>query len=497
MQRFQFEKIKINKAISLLLILISISIFYFFFIFTVDDAYIVLRYARNLAEKNELTFNSGEYVNALTSPLHVLICSFIYTIIGEDTLVVSKLFMALVTGFSALLFVKSFPNPIVKFYLLISILLSPFVVMWACGGLETLLLFFLISLILFLLKKYKMRSHFAISIICGLAFLVRFDSFLFSSAVMIYILMQDWKTKRQYGRILLLLFLSFILPLVWLSFSYSYFGDFFPSSFHTKAKTIFRRGNVYYFFQGLLLSGILLFYFWGLLGNTKQRIQAHFYSNWYLYASIIFIFFYSAFNAQVHMMFGYRLFLPFLPIFFYLTSELLDKVVKENKKTLFHAIRVSLVAFVLLQCLQAYHIYHYSLNGYSLVGEYRKIGIHDYQYNFIKIMEKQSKDLKIHIKKNNKFLKRNPSMFTFAEGFIPYQLNDLHIYGSLVSYGLYTRSKLKKSADYLHIVSPLHGEIKSQLESLMDQVQLISEYQVLFDGEYELFQVYYNPNPID
>ncbi len=44
-----------------------------FFAFTVEDAYIVSRYAANLANDGVLVFNQGERICALTSPLHSLV----------------------------------------------------------------------------------------------------------------------------------------------------------------------------------------------------------------------------------------------------------------------------------------------------------------------------------------------------------------------------------------------------------------------------------------
>ena len=41
--------------------------------FVADDAYIVGRYAANFAEGHGLVYNRGEYISALTSPLHALL----------------------------------------------------------------------------------------------------------------------------------------------------------------------------------------------------------------------------------------------------------------------------------------------------------------------------------------------------------------------------------------------------------------------------------------
>ena len=44
-----------------------------FYPFTVDDAFIVARYAVNARDLGEWVFNAGEHVSAMTSPLHGLV----------------------------------------------------------------------------------------------------------------------------------------------------------------------------------------------------------------------------------------------------------------------------------------------------------------------------------------------------------------------------------------------------------------------------------------
>src|SRR5688500_11031904 len=46
--------------------------------FTADDAYIAARYAENLVNHGELSFNLGEKINALTSPGYVVLQALMY-----------------------------------------------------------------------------------------------------------------------------------------------------------------------------------------------------------------------------------------------------------------------------------------------------------------------------------------------------------------------------------------------------------------------------------
>nr|MBC8437242.1 hypothetical protein [Planctomycetota bacterium] len=60
--------------------IVHCCLFAWFSSYTAEDAFIVYRYSENLIHGNGLVFNSGEYVSALTSPLHALIVSVLYGI---------------------------------------------------------------------------------------------------------------------------------------------------------------------------------------------------------------------------------------------------------------------------------------------------------------------------------------------------------------------------------------------------------------------------------
>ncbi|MGZ5304975.1 MAG: hypothetical protein ACXWDO_12730 [Bacteroidia bacterium] len=64
-----------------------------FFSFTADDGYILLRYAENFVHHGELSFNLGERINALTSPLHGVITVILSLLTGSYLLYAGKIFM--------------------------------------------------------------------------------------------------------------------------------------------------------------------------------------------------------------------------------------------------------------------------------------------------------------------------------------------------------------------------------------------------------------------
>jgi hypothetical protein len=56
------------------------------FAFTADDPFITLRYAANLVHGYGLTFNSGQYVQGFTSPLHIVVAVVAYVLPGGNPL---------------------------------------------------------------------------------------------------------------------------------------------------------------------------------------------------------------------------------------------------------------------------------------------------------------------------------------------------------------------------------------------------------------------------
>jgi hypothetical protein len=50
-------------------------------------------------------------------------------------------------------------------------------------------------------------------------------------------------------------------------------------------------------------------------------------------------------------------------------------------------------------------------------------------------------------------------------------------------------------ADYIHLVAPRQGEVDQQLPRPEGSYDLISSYEMFFDGSMQKFLVYYNPTP--
>jgi hypothetical protein len=50
-------------------------------------------------------------------------------------------------------------------------------------------------------------------------------------------------------------------------------------------------------------------------------------------------------------------------------------------------------------------------------------------------------------------------------------------------------------ADYIHILAPRQGQVHQQLPRSEDSYELVSSYEMFFDGSMQKFLVYYNPKP--
>ena len=167
-----------------------------YFTFTVDDAYIVLRYASNVWTQGELVFNPGERVTTLTSPLHALLTAVLYGAAGECALQVNKALMMMLVGVSAWLLIRGRRvDPLAVVLVLAIVFASPFIWMWAVEGLETMLVVCVITAIAGLYMSADRGGAFiAINVLAGVAFLARYDTVFF----VLPVLMGVWKLVPQW-----------------------------------------------------------------------------------------------------------------------------------------------------------------------------------------------------------------------------------------------------------------------------------------------------------
>jgi len=196
-----------------------------------DDSYIFYSYAKNIVNGQGYVFNSGERVNATTSPLYTLLLSSGYLFFRFLPFVTIPLighFISVISLFTLCWFLmQSFNSekdslfPFVLPLVFLTIPLLP-----AAIGMETFLTLMLATMCIYF---YVQDRLLATSLACSCAVLARPDMVLLVAVLVGY----DFIRYRRLPGIKLVT--VFLLPvLVWFTLSLVYFGDPLPTSLAAK-----------------------------------------------------------------------------------------------------------------------------------------------------------------------------------------------------------------------------------------------------------------------
>lgn len=489
----------------LLLVMVGISTV-FYFDFTAEDAYITYRYAENWVNTGSLVYNDGEPINAMTSPLHAILSSALFFVTG-NTVLSNKILSLILVLISALLVWYRYREHFHWQLLALILLISPCILLWTFGGLETPILLLLATITVILALRpapFSLILLCVIFLLAGLAFLTRYDSILFFLPLTIYA-----ASKAQAIKHIIIAFAgAAILPLTWLFVSIYYYGDLLPTSFYVKTpegdlwNLIFNGRYIasYLIFTGIIPAVALVFVLLVPKHRTVEVLYGHFKSNWWLYLGLSLEILYGLTMATTHMMFSFRFFVPYIPSTVVLVVNLLRQISETTRMDLStgkpaYLFTGLLVCLALFQLYQNVYTYNHSVNGISSIGEYRAVGIRDY-VSFIQILKQEAFDIQNHWEKINGDSSRRPRIITFAAGMLPYTYREAYIYEKLVSYRhCHQRYQQALHADYIHLVAPRQGEVVRQLPKPEDSYYLVSSYEMFFDGSMQKFLVYYNPTP--
>ena len=205
-----------------------------------DDAYITFRVVDNFLNGYGLTFNPDERVQAYTHPLWMLVLSAAYAVTSDlfyTTLAISYVFcaLALATVFRSL-------NALWRSALFLGLLLSSKAfVDYTSSGLEYPLSFLLLCI--FYTRFFSAPEAASVSprgligfgALASLAFLNRSDSILLYVGPLAYLAWIAWPVHRL--RLATLFAIAFSPVVVWLLFSYVYYGFPFPNTYYAKVAT--------------------------------------------------------------------------------------------------------------------------------------------------------------------------------------------------------------------------------------------------------------------
>ena len=475
--------------------------------FTAEDAFITYRYAENWINIGSLVYNQGEPINAMTSPFHAILSAALFWVTGNTVLSNKVVAIILVLVSALIVWNHSRNHPQWQVFALVLVLLPPSILLWTFGGLETPLLLFLVTVTVSLAYReppYDFGMVCAVFLLAVLGVLTRYDSILFFVPLTVYVALNARSLK--YAAIAFIgagfLFLS------WLAVSILYYGDLLPTSYYVKTPILNLNGL---FFNGIYISSYLLFI--GLLPvllltffliQPKHKVHSilfgHIKTKVWLYLGLLLELLYGLTIATHHMMFSFRFFVPYIPAAAILVVDLLRNASEITEVDSFSGrpARVFtgfLLCLMLFQIYQNVYTYRRSVNGISMIGEYRSLGVEDY-VRFIQILKQEALDIEKHWELIGGAMNRRPRIITFAAGMLPYTYRDAYIYEKLISYRhCHQRQNQGLHADYIHILAPRLGQLDEQLPGPDERYLMVSAYELYFDGSKQMFLVYYNPNP--
>jgi arabinofuranosyltransferase len=206
-----------------------------------DDAYITFRVVDNFVNGYGLTFNPDERVQAYTHPLWMFLLSAAYLVTSDlfyTTLAISLALcaMALGTVFRRL---QSLWRSALFLGLLLS---SKAFIDYTSSGLEYPLSFLLLAIFycrFFLVARtagaISPTELIGLGFIASLAFLNRSDAILLYAGPLLYLAVIAWPVYR--ARLFMFFGAAFAPAILWLLFSYVYYGFPFPNTYYAKVAT--------------------------------------------------------------------------------------------------------------------------------------------------------------------------------------------------------------------------------------------------------------------
>ncbi len=450
-----------------------------FWNFIADDAYILMRYAMNLTTHGQWVYNINDYITAMTSPFHGMVEAILYFITRELPITnkIVSLIAFIIISIIGFRHYKGSRLSQVMFIVFFST--SPFVMLWTMGGLESpylsLLLFILIYICAKLINQYTSKRIIYLALFSGLCFICRYDSILFVALIFPFLFFKfGWKPAVTWG-----IFAS-VIPILWLLFSYYYYGDIFPTSFYEKHPNFSNRPfliqNLNYIIDFLISSGILLMFvillIWSIASkNLRGKLGLHFRHYWFAYFGLYVIFLYGMGSATVHMMFSYRMFVPYISVFAFLIAEIVKQQegisISKYFTFSFGALTVLVLVF---NVWMTNHIMYSAINPSRNPWDYPRTSLNDYIISQ-DIIAESGELINKHWKTQPQSSLRGPRILTPAEGVVAYANPDAYIMGYLVSYRKkYDFFQARPVADYFGNASVIPNPMIENPEPAMQKI---------------------------
>jgi len=347
----------------ILIILLYLAVCHYFQNATVDDVYISLKYAKNLAHGNGLVFNIGERVEGYSNFLWVVLLAAVAKFFSNLPLISKLLSVFFGAGAIGLVwYISRYCLALKTSYIAIISALITFVfsisyafVFWSPSGMETTLYTFLILLSILVQlnneKKYNFITTGIVFILLGLCRVEGIVFFVFS--VMVKAFMLRWPGNRihikNYFYETIIVFSVFA---VFLIFRYLYFGGFMPNTYYAKI-----GGSPWFAGWAYFIAFLQKYYFLfilALIGLFVMRSRQPFLANLliaYLVGYISLIIYIGG-----DWMWHFRFFVPLIPLLYIASANTLlkgiDLINKLEIKTVYKISITLLLFFFLIYALK-------------------------------------------------------------------------------------------------------------------------------------------------
>ncbi len=449
-------------------------------------------------------------VSALTSPLHGLWCALLEVLTGNP-LAANKVAGAVIVLFAMLWSnrVSLRAGPFRDLVLLV-VLGCPFLAFWTVGGLETGLLAATLAVLMALYVTAidgppEPRRLLAVSLLASVAFALRYDSVLFTAPVVAHLL---WR-QRQRSAILYLLPAAAGLGL-FLTFWYRFFDTLLPTSFYVKSPATegnLLRGGLYYEASYFILLLGALWIRWPLRASVAFRVVSGSVGGASIGLALVAAYAISA--GTVHMMFGYRMLVPYLAVFSIWFGRILETEDPPGAARLAIAslLPPSLLAIIWTVSLNpsVYDFVWARPRNLPAPVEFARLPLSGY-FDYLDALRLNAVDLAADWQHRDGV--GAPVLTTYAGGVVPYLIGDAYTYEQLISFRLHcpavglhdTVFAYAGAANYVQLIIPEVGSIEAQIGSLAPRLQLISRRSFDFTYGDEMpvetqSLVFWNPDP--
>lgn len=285
-------------------------------------------------------------------------------------------------------------------------------------------------------------------------------------------------------------------------FAWSYYGDVFPTSFYLKAVEIRPPfiGGVGYLVSFLVLCILPMSLFRRLIPGGLPAAA---------WISIALFSMLAAAVGHVHMMFGYRFYVPVLPALIAYCMRLTQPMIRIGRWGLIPPLAVNVALLIVVHSYTVNPtIFHPSLfePHYGFLSRLAKRGF-AYEYtkegaaaygDFIDALRATGRAVLADAQARG--ISRSASLATIIAGATPSEILDVDVYDNLVGVRrncpTLQRAETYRAADYVEFMVPRFGRLDVQLGTLISTAIPVSDIEFEFDGRKEHILLYFNPTAL-